>query len=78
VIIAILFWELKNKNEILIMNGLQIVLIKKNYMRKDYIKIKTFHYPKRDKGQKLIVKNDLEYQFAKLNFNENVKIIRKY
>jgi hypothetical protein len=42
------------------------------------MKIKTFHYPKRDKGQKLIVKNDLEYQFAKLNFNENVKILRKY
>ena len=40
--------------------------------------IKTFRYPKRDIGHKLIVKNDLEYQFAKLNFNENVKIIRKY
>ena len=40
--------------------------------------IKTIHYPKRDIGQKLIVKNDLEYQFAKLNFNDNVKIIRKY
>jgi hypothetical protein len=39
------------------------------------MKIKTFHYPKRDKGQKLIVKNDLEYQFAKLNFNENVNIL---
>ena len=32
----------------------------------------------KNKGQKLIVKNDLEYQFAKLNFNENIKIIRKY
>jgi len=39
------------------------------------MKLKTFHYTKRDKSQKLIVKNDLEYQFAKLNFNENVKII---
>lgn len=42
------------------------------------MKIKTFHYPNRDKGQTLIVKNDLEYQFAKLNFSKNVKIIRKY
>jgi hypothetical protein len=42
------------------------------------MKITTYKYPKRDKGKGLIVKNDLEYQFAKLNFNENVKIIRKY
>jgi hypothetical protein len=42
------------------------------------MKITNYKYPKRDKGQKLIVKNDLEYQFAKLNFNENVQIIRKY
>ena len=40
------------------------------------MKIKTIHYPNRDKGQTVIVKNDLEYQFAKLNFNKNVKIIR--
>jgi hypothetical protein len=42
------------------------------------MKIKIFHYPKRDKGQKLIVKNDLEYQFAKLNLNENVKLIKRF
>jgi hypothetical protein len=42
------------------------------------MKITTIKYPKRDKGQKLIVKNDLEYRFAKLNFNENVQIIRKH
>ena len=40
------------------------------------MKIKTFHYPKRDKGQTLIVYNDLEYQFAKCNFGKNVKIKR--
>jgi hypothetical protein len=40
--------------------------------------IKTIHYNKRDKGQTLIVNNDLEMKFAKLNFNPNVKIIRKY
>ena len=40
--------------------------------------IKTIHYSNRDKGQTLIVKNDLEKQFAKLNFNKNIKIIRKY
>jgi hypothetical protein len=42
------------------------------------MKIKTIHFNNRDKDKKLIVKNDLEYQFAKLNFNSNVKIIRKY
>jgi hypothetical protein len=41
------------------------------------MKITTYKYPKRDKGQVLYVNNDLEYQFAKLNFNKNVKIIRK-
>lgn len=41
------------------------------------MKIKTFRR-NQDKGQKLLVKNDLEYQFAKLNFNKNVLIIRKY
>jgi len=39
--------------------------------------IKTIHYKKHE-GQTLIVKNDLEKQFAKLNFNKNIKIIRKY
>jgi hypothetical protein len=42
------------------------------------MKITNYKYPKRDKGQIVYVKNDSEYQFAKLNFNENVKIIRKY
>jgi hypothetical protein len=42
------------------------------------MKIKTFRKSKESIGQKLIVKNDLEYQFALLNFNKNVKIIRKY
>jgi hypothetical protein len=37
--------------------------------------IKTIHYNKRDKGQTLMVKNDLEHQFAKLNFNPNIKIL---
>jgi hypothetical protein len=39
--------------------------------------IKTIHYLNRYKEQTLIVKNELEYQFAKLNFNKNVKIIRR-
>jgi len=42
------------------------------------MKIKTIHYPNRDKGQRIYVLNDLEYQFAKLNFGNNVKIIRKH
>jgi hypothetical protein len=38
------------------------------------MKIKTIRVKSFDT---LIVKNELEYQFAKLNFNENVKIIRE-
>ena len=45
---------------------------------KSKMHIKTFKFPKRDKSQKLIVKNESDYQFAKLNFNDNIKIIRKY
>lgn len=41
------------------------------------MKITTIHYPNRDKDQKIIVYNDLEYQFAKLNFSKYVKIIRR-
>jgi hypothetical protein len=42
---------------------------------KSKMTIKTIRKSKQSIGQKLIVKNDLEYQFAKLNFNKNVKII---
>lgn len=42
------------------------------------MKIKTIHYPNRDKNQTFIVYNDLDYQFAKLNFGKTVKIIRRY
>jgi len=40
------------------------------------MKIKTIH-DKKHEGQTLIVKNSLEKQFAKLNFNKKVKIIIK-
>lgn len=39
------------------------------------MKIKTIRIKSFDT---LIVKSELEYKFAKLNFNPNVKIIRKY
>lgn len=41
------------------------------------MKIKTIHYSIRDKGQTLIVKNNLERQFVKLNFNKKIKIIKE-
>lgn len=37
------------------------------------MKIITIRRPQ-DKGIKLLVENELEYEFAKLNFNKNVKI----
>jgi hypothetical protein len=39
------------------------------------MKIHTIRCSKVSKGQTLIVKNRSEYEFAKLNFNKNVKII---